>query len=122
MAEESRKDARALYSKQRYGGTVYLCGYVVELGLKSRICKTLKWKSFPSSQRDFDTLKTFKTHNLEVLLHLSGLERKIKSQHLADWSIVTQWDPELRYSLPGSISKTEAREMLKATIHVLRAI
>ena len=34
-------------------------------------------------------------HDLDVLLHLSGVEQRIKTQHLADWSLVAKgWDPQ----------------------------
>ena len=67
-------DAEALASCHRYEGAVYLCGYAVELGLKNRICKTLKWEGFPGSTKEFQGYQSFKTHNLDILLHLSGGE------------------------------------------------
>ena len=42
------KDAEVLYKGKRYDGAVYLCGYAVELILKAKICKTLRWPEFPS--------------------------------------------------------------------------
>lgn len=40
IAEERLKDAEALLAAGRYDGAIYLGGYVVELGLKRRICVT----------------------------------------------------------------------------------
>lgn len=36
-------DSRALYAAGRYDAALYLCGYAVELALKARICRTLRW-------------------------------------------------------------------------------
>ena len=59
---------RKYYVKNgRYDGSVYLCGYVIELLLKARICKTLNWDGFPSDSKEFQNLNNFKTHNLEIL-------------------------------------------------------
>jgi len=68
------EDAEVLYQASRYDGSVYLCGYAVELGLKARICRTLQWDEYPTS----GTYKTFKTHDLDVLIHLTGMEDKVK--------------------------------------------
>jgi len=35
-------DAEFLLESSRFDGSVYLCGYAIELGLKSRICKILQ--------------------------------------------------------------------------------
>jgi len=58
----------------RLEGSAYLSGYVVELALKARICRTLKWRGFPEKRNEFEGLQTFKTHDLDVLLSLSGRE------------------------------------------------
>jgi hypothetical protein len=38
-------DAEVLLNAKRFDGSVYLCGYAIELGLKKRICETLKAKN-----------------------------------------------------------------------------
>ena len=43
------QDAEVLFESSRYDGSVYLCGYAVELGLKARICRTLQWDEYPTS-------------------------------------------------------------------------
>ena len=40
------EDADALFNALRYDGAVYICGYAIEMGLKARICRTLKWPGF----------------------------------------------------------------------------
>ncbi|MGH9933419.1 MAG: HEPN domain-containing protein [Pyrinomonadaceae bacterium] len=82
IAEERLKDAEALLAAGRYDGAIYLGGYVVELALKSRICRTLNWKSFPQTTGEFQNYRSFKTHDLDVLLSLSGTEDKIKTGFL----------------------------------------
>ncbi len=71
------KDAEVLLQSRRYDGAVYVCGYAIEIALKERICRTLDWPEFFSTKREFDGLQSFKTHDLDILLHLSGVERTI---------------------------------------------
>lgn len=112
------EDATILYEASRYDGSIYLCGYAIELGLKARICRTLQWDEYPTSGK----YKTFKTHDLDVLLHLSGCEDKIKLKHLADWSIVAQWNPEARYNPVGSVQDSDAKDMLDSTKELLKIL
>ena len=83
--------------------------------MKDRICITLHWPGFPETGGEFRELSSFKTHNLEILLHLSGAEHRIKPALNADWSIVTKWNPEQRYSPRGTKTLTDANDMIKAT-------
>src|SRR5690242_8975791 len=77
IARARLADAEALYRTNRFDGSVYLCGYAVELSLKYRICKTLGWSDFPSTGGEFKQYQTFRTHDLDVLLHLCGREARI---------------------------------------------
>src|SRR5437870_376532 len=97
IARERLKDAEALLVANRYEGAIYMGGYVIELALKHRICKCLKWKEFPQTSGEFRAFQSFRTHDLDVLLSLSGAESKIRSRFLSDWSAVAVWDPEARY-------------------------
>lgn len=115
IARARLKDAEALAASKRHEGAIYLCGYAVELGLKARVCKTLKWPGFPSSQKEFQGYSSFKTHNLDILLHLTGAEDKIKSELFAEWSIVAAWDPESRYNPVGNVSSSDAQQMINST-------
>jgi hypothetical protein len=74
IARARLRDARVLLRARRWDGAVYLCGYAVELALKARICQTLKWAGFPETPAEFKGLQSVKTHDLEMLLHLSGIE------------------------------------------------
>ena len=122
IASARLRDAEILYEGKRYDGAVYLCGYAVELTLKAKICKTLKWSGFPSTNAEFKGLQSFKTHSLEILLSLSGQEVKIKTGYLADWSIVVSWDSETRYSIIGTATKTDAKNMIESVKITIRAL
>jgi HEPN domain len=78
IARARLRDAEALLIAGRYDGSVYLCGYAVEIALKARVCRALKWDGFPSTNKEFEGYYSFRTHNLDVLLHLSGAEVKMK--------------------------------------------
>lgn len=119
IAKKHLKDAAILLQHKRFEGSIYLCGYGMELALKVRICKVLGWSGFPETRKEFDQYKSFKTHDLEVLLHLSGRESKIKGTHLSDWSIILKWDPEMRYK-PKLYKKADAEDMFRSTNAVIK--
>jgi hypothetical protein len=113
------KDAEILLNARRYDGSIYLCGYAVEIALKAQICKTLGWSGYPSNKREFENYQSFKTHNLDVLLRLSGIEQKIKVELFAEWSSVAAWDPEIRYKPIGSATKEETNLMIDSSKKLL---
>jgi len=122
IARARLEDAEVLLNGCRYDGAVYLCGYAVEVALKARICRTLVWEGYPSTAGEFRNLQSFKTHDLDVLLALSGVERKIKTEHLAHWSAVAQWDPEVRYKPIGKAGPDETRIMVESAKILLREL
>lgn len=115
-------DSDVLFRAKRYDGAFYLCGYAVEIALKARICKTLGWPGFPSSGKEFENFKSFRTHSLDVLLPLSGSERKIKTALMAEWSVVRKWDTQLRYSPIGTMKPEKVKDMLDAATRLLKAL
>jgi hypothetical protein len=88
IAKARLRDAQVLLRARRFDGAFYLGGYAVEIALKARICRTLKWQGFPDVNAEFQGLQSLKTHDLEILLRLSGAEPKIKAKFLAEWSAV----------------------------------
>lgn len=52
VARQRLKDARTLLEGKRYDCAAYMCGYVVELALKARICRTLRWEGYPETRAD----------------------------------------------------------------------
>jgi len=118
LARARLRDSEVLFDAKRYDGVVYLCGYVVELALKARICRTLKWTDY-NTGRDY---QSFKTHNLDALLELTGIQTKVKPARLTDWEMIASWDPELRYMPLGSATRKDAQEMINAARELLRVI
>lgn len=122
LAETSKahlRDAKILRDHGSYDGAVYLCGYAVELALKSRICQTLGWPTFPPLKGDMDKeagdFKSLFTHKHDTLLWYSGMVQNIKPKYYAEWSIVSDWKPELRYSPVGSSTDLKANQIIEAT-------
>jgi len=115
------KDAEVLFNGRRYHGAYYLCGYAIELALKAKICKTLGWSTFPPV-KSFDNYRSFITHRLDVLLSFTGQDKKIRTRHMADWSIIVDWNPELRYSPIGSITRKKAQEMIDSAKVIIKAL
>src|SRR6266849_9752806 len=91
------RDAQVLLRAKRFDGAFYLCGYAIELALKARICRTLKWSGFPESAQDFKGLQSVKTHDLGVLLRFSGIEDRVKEKYASEWLVAIRWNPEDRY-------------------------
>ncbi len=120
-AVDRLKDARILAENNRFEGAAYICGYAVEIALKYAICGTLNWEEFPFTPGEFKKLTNFRTHDLEILLLLSGIESRIKSKLLYEWSVVLEWSPENRYGNSNiTVKKTE--DMLNCTEILLEEI
>ena len=122
IAQARLEDAQVLLASDRHDGAIYLSGYAVEIALKARICETLHWAGYPSTSSEFRDYQTFRTHNLDVLLRLSGIENEILTDALAEWSAVAYWDPEVRYSPVGGVSEAAARSMIDATALLLASL
>jgi HEPN domain-containing protein len=104
-------EAEALFAAGLYDGCVYLCGYVVELALKARICAVLGIDEYP------DRRQHFRTHDFDELKLLAGLEREITMVNptlLENWSIATDWKPEWRYQPEGTYDQAYAGKVLEA--------
>ncbi|MCZ6490509.1 MAG: HEPN domain-containing protein [Acidobacteria bacterium] len=122
IAQARLEDARALLNAGRYDGATYLCGYAVEVALKARICRTLNWPDFPSTSGEFQAYRSFQTHELDVLLRLSGQEAEIKQQHFALWNTVAVWKAESRYNVIGTADISEAEDLIKAAEALLQML
>ena len=120
IAEARLKDAKALLAARRYDGAVYLCGYAVELALKARICRALRWPGYPSTTGEFRDYQSFRVHDLDVLLHLTGREDRVKASYFAEWSAVAQWNPSARYQAVGTAQRVDAELMISSAGILLR--
>ena len=121
LSAERMQDARALLSAGRNEGAIYLCGYAVELALKAKICETLGWSRFPDTGREAADYRSFRTHDMDVLLHLSGVRHRIAVGMKQDWETVSQWRPELRYA-PAGAALPPAAVMIPAATRILEAL
>ncbi len=87
--------AKLLRTRRSYDASVYLCGYAVEIALKARICKVLKWATgFPETNAEFQDKGTLlKTHNLKVLLEYTAIQDQVQLNLLNEWSLLVKWSP-----------------------------
>jgi HEPN domain-containing protein len=125
IAEARLDDAELLFAAGRLDGAFYLCGYAIELALKARVCLTLNWAGYPETTREFQDLQSFRTHNLDVLLHLSGVEQQIKVErqdYATEWRTLVQWNPEIRYRRIGSASSEDVQSLISAAKVLLEAL
>jgi hypothetical protein len=122
IARARIEDARALLVARRFDGATYLCGYAVEVALKARICRTLNWAEFPSTGGEFHAYRSFQTHELDVLLRLSGQETRLKQTHFALWNAVSVWKVESRYNAVGTARQPDAATMIQAVEELLRVL
>ena len=91
------REAEALFTAGLFDGCVYMCGYVVELALKARVCAILDIDEYPNRQH-------FKTHDFDELKLLARLTKEITPARpalLRNWSWATEWKPETVYTGAG---------------------
>jgi len=117
-----RREAQLLFEARLYDGAAYLAGYAVELALKARICRVLDLTEYPDTG---EMRRTFATHDLNQLLKLAGLERKLEtsgSSLVEMWPSVARSLPERRYQAAGTTTEAEVRGILNAVDEVRRWI
>jgi HEPN domain-containing protein len=115
LAQMKLQEAEAPFDAGFFDGCAYLCGYVVELALKARICATLGLNEYPD--RGSRLKDAFRTHDFDDLKLLAGMEPELSANRpafLSNWSIATKWKPELRYEPLGSYDRVRAEEILDA--------
>jgi hypothetical protein len=131
LADNKLKVAEFLVHGGFFDDAYYLGGYAFELLLKAKICKTLllpdffdfdnsKNRKLPVSkarrQRENaeNLYKPFKVHDYEQLLILSGLYNEFSNRIAtdlvfgADWSVISKWDENLRYSANNNKKDVES--------------
>jgi HEPN domain-containing protein len=117
-----RREAQVLYEAGLYDGSRYLAGYVLELALKARICRVLDFEEYPDVG---EFRRLYASHDLDQLLKLSGLSRKLSLQEkrlFDSWSTAALWKPERRYDVPGTAKRHDVRDILETVDEVLRWI
>lgn len=99
IAQIRLKEAKTLLSNGNYDGAYYLCGYVVECGLKACIAKETKRYDFP----DIETVRRSYTHKVVDLIGVASLEQdlhneiKRNKQFEVNWNVVQDWTEASRY-------------------------
>lgn len=117
ISETRLREARSLYNKRLYDGCVYLCGYAVEAALKARICRHLQLKEYLDTG---DMKGVFLSHDFDRLLLLSGLKNRINLANtrgtalFTNWSLLTNWTPDMRYASVGTYDRQYAAALLLA--------
>ncbi len=109
------EEAETLYAAGLYDGCAYLCGYVVELALKARICATLGVSDYP--EKGSRLREALKSHILDDLGLLAGMVHEFTPTRpvlLANWSLINEWRPEWRYEPKGSYDRAAAEKLLDA--------
>jgi hypothetical protein len=122
LARSRLKEARILFRSRQYDGAAYLCGYAMELALKARACRHLRWPGLPENRNEYKSFQALRTHDLEALLELSGVQARVSTVYLAQWSVVYDWNPEVRYRRIGSVSRDTALAMIEASATLLRML
>jgi HEPN domain-containing protein len=120
LARSRLREARTLFASRQYDGAAYLCGYAIELALKARVCRHLRWPGLPEARAEARSFQALRTHDLEALLELSGVEERVRTVYLAQWAAVADWTPEIRYQRIGTVSRDQAREMIEACAMLVR--
>lgn len=78
---------------------------------------TLDWDEYMIDGK----YKFLKTHDFEILLHFSGVEKLVKKSFLSEWSVVMKWDPETRYSSQKQTAD-DTKLLIEATETLLKAL
>jgi len=125
IAESRLKEANILYSNNMYDGAFYLAGYSVELTLKAKICERLGIPNiyddgFSESIKGIGEFrKMLKTHNLHLLLIISGLKTVFDSDKANDKTLTNAnsllfncWDEDVRYKPCGHKDGKDVEKLL----------
>jgi HEPN domain-containing protein len=120
-ARHRLEDARALFEKKRWRGSMYMGGYAVECLLKAKLMRTFecrKLDEFEDRLRERGILPehgSVYTHHLELLTRLTGGIDRLR-RDATNWRMFTlanQWVPAWRYSANRS-KKEDAENFLEA--------
>lgn len=115
LANLRLREAETLFAAGLYDGCVYLCGYVVEVALKARICATLSIGDYP--EKGSRLKDAFRTHDFDDLKLLAGMESEFSAINpipWANWLVATEWEPDWRYKPQGTYDRADAEAILNA--------
>ena len=116
-------DGKVLLNNRRYATAIYVSGYAVELALKYKICRLLRFgNGYPETVQEFNLyargrlkftgttirdIRDLKIHDLSDLLFYSGEQIQFTTHLVSEWDIVKSWDVFMRYN-PGIVRKVRA--------------
>lgn len=113
IAQAKLDDAVLLSEHRRFSNAYYLSGYAVEIGLKACIARQITTDVIPDRGFINDTYR----HELKKLIGIAGLTRELQDREgqdpafAANWALVAQWNPEVRYE---SVDSYSAQLLLQA--------
>ncbi len=93
------REACVLLENGNYEGSYYLCGYVVECGLKACIAKQTRLHDFP----DINTVNASYIHDLTRLVKTAALGKKLDDElksnpdFAVNWNTAKDWLVKSRY-------------------------
>lgn len=114
IAEMRINESGILIQNNAYAGAYYLAGYAIECALKACVAKQIRKHEFPDKKLILDSY----SHDLEKLLHVSGLKTKFHEaindnpELDVNWSIIKDWTVDARYD--QSISEKRAKDLYDA--------
>lgn len=100
VAQAKIDDAEALLQLGRASNAYYLAGYAIEIGLKACIAKQIAADTIP----ELSFIRSIYDHDLQKLAKVAGLSALLKEAQdknptfAANWAIVCEWRPDMRYS------------------------
>ena len=126
MAALRLEEAEILIQQGKPDGAFYLAGYSVELTLKAKISERLGVSSLFAEKpllnetfTDIGKLRQFvQTHNLFLLLVISGLRAAYEQQKLIDKAfskfdgLLLTWSEQLRYRPPGQADLRDVQQFI----------
>lgn len=113
LAQERLDAAQALLEASVWSSAYYLAGYAVELSLKASIAGKFRSDEIP----DKKFVNDIHTHDLRILLKLSGLEQRFQADTrlnpaLQDnWVMTSDWRETSRYEMK---TRAEAQDLVSA--------
>ncbi len=113
LAKVRLRESRVLLQAKCYSGAYYLCGYVIECGLKACIAKSTRRFEFPDKQKAASSY----SHELGKLLGVAELtqifdqEVKANAAFEENWKLVKDWTEASRYEIK---TEQKARELYQA--------
>ncbi|MBN9117701.1 MAG: hypothetical protein J0I06_00770 [Planctomycetes bacterium] len=115
-------DAQALLGASRWSAAYYLTGYAVECGLKSCVLKHVHDTGaiFADEDEYLKKLSKCRTHDLELLVSLAGLDKVLGPAIGANpalgafWAVAKDWEETSRYH---EKTEAEAKTLFEAITH-----